>query len=300
MKDGVSVCITAYNADKYIKECLDSVVSQTWFMNHTDWEIIVGVDGCEKTLNYIKTIMHNYKNLRVFMMDSNKGTYVTSNTIMSNATYNNLFRFDSDDIMRPNLVETIMNKKNNHQYVRYYLQNFGDNTISGIAWGTIYITKEMFLKYGGFRPWICAADSELYFRLYYYENLKTIKDILMDRRCHSESLTKSKKTGYHSDIRKPYQEIVKKMKNHPVENPYIECEVNTYKEIFCDNVNEKAQDEYIKSIKTTEIKSVVIKKENNDKSDMIITKVQKLKDDIANGRVIRVPHGSGFVWKKVK
>ena len=33
---------------------------------------------------------------------------------------------------------------------------------------------------------------------------------------------------------------------------------------------------------------------------MIITKVKKLKDDIANGRVIRVPHGSGFVWKKVK
>jgi len=248
MNDGVSVCITAYNSDKYIKECLDSVVSQTWFKNHTDWEIIVGVDGCEKTLNYLKTIMHNYKNLRVFMMDSNKGTYVTSNTIMSNSTYNNLFRFDSDDIMRPNLVETIMNKKNSYKYVLYYCKNFGSDTKSNIAAGTIYITKEMFLKYGGFRPWPCGADSELYYRLYYYEKIKTLHDILMDRRCHSESLTRSKKTCIGSDFRKPYQEIVNKMKHHPVKNPHIECEVNTYQEIFCDNINIEKQDEIISNI----------------------------------------------------
>lgn len=27
---GVSICITAYKADKFIKECLDSVMNQTW------------------------------------------------------------------------------------------------------------------------------------------------------------------------------------------------------------------------------------------------------------------------------
>ena len=97
--------------EKYIKDCLDSVVNQTWFKTHNDWEIIVGVDCCEKTLSQLKTIMHNYKNLRVFMMDSNNGTYITSNTIMSNATYENIFRFDGDDIMCPNLVEKIMTMK---------------------------------------------------------------------------------------------------------------------------------------------------------------------------------------------
>ena len=98
-EEGVSICITAYHVEKYIKDCLDSVVNQTWFNTHNDWEIIVGVDGCEKTLSQLKTIMNNYKNLRVFMMDSNKGTYITSNTIMSNATYENIFRFDGDDII---------------------------------------------------------------------------------------------------------------------------------------------------------------------------------------------------------
>ena len=44
-ENGVSVCITAYKSDKYIKECLDSIMNQTWFKTHDNWEIIVGVDG---------------------------------------------------------------------------------------------------------------------------------------------------------------------------------------------------------------------------------------------------------------
>ena len=75
VKDGVSVCITAYKAEEYIKECLDSVLKQTWFKKHKNWEIIVGIDGCEKTLEYMKSIMHLYKNIRVLMMDSNRGLY---------------------------------------------------------------------------------------------------------------------------------------------------------------------------------------------------------------------------------
>ena len=37
-KDGVSICITAYKAQEFIKECLDSVISQTWFKKHKNWE----------------------------------------------------------------------------------------------------------------------------------------------------------------------------------------------------------------------------------------------------------------------
>ena len=43
---GISICITAYKADKFIKECLDSVINQTWLKDHDNWEVIVGVDGC--------------------------------------------------------------------------------------------------------------------------------------------------------------------------------------------------------------------------------------------------------------
>lgn len=50
MSLNISVLIPAYNCDLYIEQCIDSVVNQ----EHTSdvkYEIIVGVDGCEKTLN---------------------------------------------------------------------------------------------------------------------------------------------------------------------------------------------------------------------------------------------------------
>ena len=53
ISEGVSICIAAYKADKYIKETLDSVNAQTWFKTNDNWECIVGVDGCRQTHDYI-------------------------------------------------------------------------------------------------------------------------------------------------------------------------------------------------------------------------------------------------------
>ena len=104
-KNVIPITITAFKNEKYIKETLDSISEQTYFKNNDDWEILIGVDGCNKTLKYLHSIMQNYKNLRVFMMEENRGTYITTNTMMSIAQYDNLLRFDADDIMFSYLVE---------------------------------------------------------------------------------------------------------------------------------------------------------------------------------------------------
>ena len=300
-KEGVSVCITAYKAQEYIKECLDSVVGQTWFKDNDNFEIIVGVDGCEQTLEYLKTIMHNYKNLKVWMMDSNKGTYITSNTIMSNAKYENLFRFDSDDIMCANLVETVMNKKENCKMVRYCLKDFGDskNEIA-VAHGTIYIKKSTFVKYGGFRPWPCGADTELYCRLKTIESVKNIKDILMLRRVHNTSLTRAKDTGYKSELRKKYKKLIKDMVISKPSDAIIKMETNTYQEIeptFNESVN---GDEYVKNIKSVIINEVYIPEQHKTPVTKKARVISNLRNDISSGRVIRVPVNGGFIWKRIK
>lgn len=297
MSDGVSVCITAYKAKDYIKECLDSVIKQTWFKTHDNWEIIVGIDGCNETLEYMKTIMGNYKNLKVLMMDSNKGTYITSNTIMSYAKYDNLFRFDSDDIMKSSLVETILNKKGESVLLKYYFKNFGGNTKVGVGHGTIYISRNVFLKYGGYRTWPCGADSELYRRLKNVENVKTIYDILMLRRVHPESLTNNEVTGMKTELRKQYQKIVKEMNVTTPEEAIIQMVTNTYKEITVD-INPDTQKEYVDSL----IKSAVPEKIYHFKSVTPHKKsrIETLRDDIAAGRVVKVPLGNGYVWRKVK
>lgn len=312
--DGVSVCISAYKTKDYIKECLDSVVNQSWFKTHDNWEIIVGIDGCEETLEYMKTIMHFYKNLRVFMMDSNKGTYITSNTIISNATYEHIFRFDSDDIMCSNLIETVMNKKGNCHFLRYYLQNFGKNTETGRAWGTIYITKTLFKKYGGYKPWPCGADSDLYYRLRSIEAIKTIPDILMLRRVHPDSLTQTKETGMKSDLRKKYAVQIRKNITNP-EEAKIEMVTNTYTEITSPLEGTVNKDEYIQNInqKSNNTKKIIIPKQQQKPANRLLearmkakakpstsSNIAKLRKDIETGKLVRVPVVGGFVWKRIK
>ena len=227
MNNGVSICIAAYDVCEFIKESLDSVVSQTWFKTHDNWEIIVGIDGCEKTLEYLKPIMHNYKNLKVLMMDSNKGTYVTTNTLMKNASYENIFRFDADDIMFPDLVETVMNKKEDASIVRYGYVNENSN---GIHKGAIFIKKSIFLKYGGFRPWKCSGDVELCTRLKHVEKYKEIADILCYYRINENSLTRSGETVVGGELRKNYHLQIRNDIYTPDE-AVIDCVTNTYKEI---------------------------------------------------------------------
>lgn len=299
-KEGVSVCITAYKTKDYIKECLDSVINQTWFKDNDKFEIIVGIDGCEDTLEYMKTIMHNYKNLRVLMMDSNKGTYITSNTIMSIAKYDNIFRFDSDDIMCSNLVETVMRHKGSSLFVRYRFQDFGnDKHGTGCAHGTVYINKNLFMKYGGFRPWPCGADTELYYRLKNLITIKNLKQILMMRRVHDSSLTHDKKTGMKSEIRQRYKKLIMDMKISKPAEAIIVMKKNTFTEVESPLQGTVDQNEYVKTLKDIECDTPPVK-EPVKKGKQKMSAIARLRDDIQNGRVVKVPTNHGFVWKRVK
>lgn len=232
--DGVSICLTAYNVPDYIKECLDSIQNQTWFKDHDNWEVLVGIDGCEKTAEVVAPLLKNYKNTRAFMMDKNVGTYITTNTMMSMAKYRNVLRFDSDDIMCPDMIEKIMENKDNYDAVRFHLQNFGLNNREYQACGQIFMKKSIFKEFGGYRPWPCSADSELLVRLKKYASILELDDILMLRRAHSESLTRNKKTNFKSNIRKKYLQFVRderrRLKNK--KNAVIICRTETCKEFF--------------------------------------------------------------------
>ena len=222
---GYSICITAYKSKNYIKETLDSVFAQTWFKTHDNWEVIVGIDGCEETLNYLKTIMSDYKGLNVYMMDSNKGTYITTNTIMTN-----LIRFDSDDIMKPTMIETIDAKKKNSEYMNLGFVCFGnENGRVGIGNGQVFITKTAFEKCGGYQPWICAADYDLKVRVNELFKCSEIKEPLFARRISSNSLQYSNETGMKSEIRMKYHKYIE---NETKKHLVIKKETNSFKTIY--------------------------------------------------------------------
>ena len=167
IQESYSIIITAYNASKYIEECLDSIENQTYFKDNDNYEILIGVDGCQDTLDTLNSIKNKFRNLKIYMMNSNKGTYITTNTLITLAKYNNIIRFDSDDIMDKNLVSTVAYNKKDYDIVVLGYVNFEDDKISNRLelGGIVYFKKEIMKIAGGYQPWICAADTELLIRL---------------------------------------------------------------------------------------------------------------------------------------
>lgn len=207
---GISVCVSAYKAEDYIEECLDSIASQTWFASNDNWEILLGIDGCAETLSKVKEIMPKYKNLKVFVMKNNVGTYVTCNTIMCESKYKWLLRFDSDDIMPDDMVEKLFSKDlNGVDAVKYDHQDFGNGTHRGVAWGSHMIRHNTFDKYGGYRNWRISADYDFLYRIEPTAKIITARDIFYNRRVHENSLEYSEETNLKSKKRNELNTFVK-------------------------------------------------------------------------------------------
>ena len=127
-KEKISIIIPAYKASLYIKECLDSIQGQTYFSDNGNYEILLGIDGCAETLETVEKIRGQYKNLKVFMMESNKGVYITLNTLLSLVSADNVIIFNADDVMKPVMVEEIARYIKEYEIVRFYCERFNDKT----------------------------------------------------------------------------------------------------------------------------------------------------------------------------
>ena len=217
--NNISIIISAYKASEFIEECLDSIINQTYFLkNNIKYEILLGIDGCEETLNKVKEIKHKYKNLIVFNMNKNMGVYITLNTLIDYTSYDYIIRFDADDIMMYDMIEKIISENDqNYDIIRFKSYSFKEsiNKIkpSGYAHGVCFFNRIVFNIGGGFKDWICAADTEFFERTKGYIKIKNLKEYLFYRRLHKNNLTIKKDTGHNSQIRNKYIKNIKKTYN---------------------------------------------------------------------------------------
>lgn len=253
-KEGLSICISAWKAQDYIEECLNSIYSQTWFAKNENWEVLIGIDCCVDTLRKVKEIMNNYKNLKVYMMEKNVGTYITCNTIMEKASYKWLMRFDSDDIMLPYMVEKVMGctyGDTNLDVVKYRCITFTKDEIldpNRYAEGSICIKKDLFLEYGGYMPWRCSADSELKKRLKSVLNFFYINEPLYKvRRDNKNSITVDKKTDMLSKYRKLNVDYINTKSESTPKIKFVsdKCEEVNFKKIIVSFTTWKKRDMYV-------------------------------------------------------
>lgn len=98
----VSVIIPVYNASPYIKECISSVLSQTY----KNIEVICINDGStDDSLNILSKLQKNEDRIKI-INQSNKGVSVSRNVGINNSTGEYIIFIDSDDWIDSNTIET--------------------------------------------------------------------------------------------------------------------------------------------------------------------------------------------------
>jgi len=250
-----SIILPTFDNIEFIDECLNSIIKSSLGY---DYEILIGIDNCVKTINYIKN--KNYtSNIKFLFFEKNVGPYVVKNSLAKIAKSEILLFFDSDDLMKENMVNRILEKITHNDFVKPMYSDFTNSPNYSISEsstfgeGVFCIKKDIFLSMNGFEPWPIAADSEFMIRLY-KNNIKFdyTSEVVFFRRKHPNSLTQRKETNYNSVLRHEYHKKTKSKKYFgPLEKLHTEkfIEVTTNQEIFLNNkVIKKDNSELLNSI----------------------------------------------------
>lgn len=164
----VSVIVPAYNAEKFIDKCLNSIIKQTY----ENIEVIVLNDGSKDgTQEIIEHYEHQDK--RIFVVNKeNSGTFLTRKLGVEKSTGDSIFHVDADDFLELDAIETLVVKMkstganmviSNHYHVirgrrrkvenklpvnktkTELLRSLLNNNIKGYIWGKLY-KKELLEK----------------------------------------------------------------------------------------------------------------------------------------------------------
>jgi len=94
----VSIITPSYNSEKFIKQCIESVLAQT----HTNWEMII-VDDASKdnSKEEISTFSKNETRIKTFFLDKNIGPAEARNIGIRKSIGKYIAFLDSDDLWEP-------------------------------------------------------------------------------------------------------------------------------------------------------------------------------------------------------
>ena len=100
----VSVLIPAYNAEKTINRCIDSILCQTY----QNIEIIIANDGStDSTLPILSDYAEKDRRI-IICSQPNKGVSAARNMCLKNAKGDYILYVDADDWIEPNMIQRML------------------------------------------------------------------------------------------------------------------------------------------------------------------------------------------------
>ena len=204
MMTKVSILMNGYNSEKYLKEAIDSIYSQTF----KDWEIIF-VDNC--STDRTKEIVDSYDNkIKYYKTEKNIPLGAARNFGLQYCKSDFLAFLDTDDVWLPyKLKKQIDAMESNDYFMSYggvqYINELGNDlrklvpkNKSGYIFPNILIKNEINMQSVVIKNIDIKMREDLSFSPDYNLWLKTsaeyeicvISDVLIKYRVHSNSLTK--------------------------------------------------------------------------------------------------------------
>ena len=238
----VSVIVPVYNVEKYLRDCIDSIINQTI----KEIEIILIDDGSkDNSLSICNEYAKKYSNIKVIHKD-NGGLSSARNVGLDQATSPYIMFIDSDDLYLPNSIEVMLNEIESKK-ADYVIGNYQNLTEDGVLWDKPIFDLE---KYKNFKLSIKDYTKSFYimnssacnkiFRRSFIEkhNLRFIEGIPAEDAVFTTFLfLKSKNVYYINDVMYLYRQRNGDSISTNVTLDYFKGISKAYKIIY-DNFNE--------------------------------------------------------------
>lgn len=174
-----SIIIPVYNVEKYINQCIESVLNQTF----KDFEVLC-VDDCgnDNSIERVKKYAKQDNRIKILHHEHNKGLSASRNTALDASIGEYIVCLDSDDWLEENALEILyrefnLRKTNSIWFDAYRFldneQRRGKYPVLGNREGYMTITPEN-INYCSDYTWVKSykTDSIKKYNLYWPEGLK--------------------------------------------------------------------------------------------------------------------------------
>lgn len=166
----ISVIIPVYNVEKYLTECLNSLLAQTF----TDWEAICvndgSTDGCAAILQQHAKKDNRFK---IIAQEKNQGLSSARNTGAAMATGKYLYFLDSDDWIEPELLKHCYEKAERHQTDILLFSHFAEYNVNcpeDSRFQQVYTGRDLLLLIRELNCWHAAMWIRFFRRDFYTGN----------------------------------------------------------------------------------------------------------------------------------
>ena len=208
MQDFISILLPVYNCELYIRECVESILTNS----HTKFELIIINDGSKDNTHQI---INSYEDPRIkYFKKVNSGLIETLNYGLKKCSYPIVMRMDGDDIISHNKIENQLSyfKKNGSILAGtsgYLIDSLGNKTAPidlptkhneilksmlkmspSLIHPSVMFYKDTVLKVGGYNSnFKHAEDFDLFLRLSKIGKISNMSERLIYLRKHENNIS---------------------------------------------------------------------------------------------------------------